>query len=182
MTGGAGDDTYVVDGLRDMVIERPGEGIDTVLSVTAKRVLPAHVENLTLNASVAVTGVGNELANLLKGNSNANTLDGGGGDDILIGGLGRDLFVFRTLDERGDSINDFAPGQDWMDLRGVLRSTGYTGDHPVHDGYLRFVEVDAGTEVRLDPDGLGDNPDVVLVTLRGLAVTGLQNGPSLFFA
>ena len=191
MTGRGSDDTYVVDGLRDTVIERQDEGTDTVLSMTAKLVLPAYVENLTLNASAAVTGIGNELANVLKGNSGANTLDGAGGDDILIGGggadvltggPGRDLFVFRTLDERGDSINDFTPGQDWLDLRDVVRSVGYTGDHPVEDGYLRFVGSGVGTEVHLDPDSLGGNLDIVLVTFKGLAMTGLQYGPSLFFA
>jgi Ca2+-binding RTX toxin-like protein len=128
-------------------------------------------------------GAGDDV---LNGGAGADILIGGAGADILTGGAGHDLFVYRALDaapdEGGDTITDFRPGQDWLDLRGVLRSTGYAGDDPVRDGWLRFIETAAGTEIRLDPDGADGNPDLALVTLKGLPLAGLQTGPSLFFA
>jgi hypothetical protein len=50
------------------------------------------------------------------------------------------------------------------------------------EGDTNFIETAAGTEIRLDPDGADGNPDLALVTLKGLPLAGLQTGPSLFFA
>lgn len=69
--------------------------------------LAANVENLRLTGTSALTGIGNELNNVLTGNGGANTLDGGAGDDLLSGGLGNDMLKGGTgndtyLFNRGD--------------------------------------------------------------------------------
>ena len=46
MSGGAGDDTYVVDAAAEVVTEAAGEGLDKVLS-SANHTLSADVEELT---------------------------------------------------------------------------------------------------------------------------------------
>ena len=108
LAGGLGNDTYVVDNAGDQVIEKSGEGTDTVLS-SISYVLGVDVENLTLGAG-ALTGWGNEANNILTGGAGSNTLygyggndtlDGGTGADTLTGGLGDDTYV---SDNTGDVI------------------------------------------------------------------------------
>ncbi|MDH5288163.1 MAG: hypothetical protein OEX23_16200 [Betaproteobacteria bacterium] len=97
LIGGAGDDTYVVDFATESVVERAGEGTDTV-NASVSFVLPDHVEHLTLTGSSSLNATGNALANALTGNAGANTLDGGAGADTLAGGAGNDTYLVDALD------------------------------------------------------------------------------------
>ena len=104
--GGDGNDTFIVDNPGDVVIDRPGQGTDTVLA-SVSYAIPAdatseEIENLTLTGTANIDGSGNYLANVLIGNSGDNhlsgaagndTLDGGAGNDVLDGGLGADTLT-----------------------------------------------------------------------------------------
>ena len=101
--GTLGDDTFVVDASDVVIIEKPGEGTDTVLS-SVSFALPANVEILTLTGTANSNGTGNALNNVLTGNAGNNCLEGGlgndtlvgaGGADTLLGGLGNDTYVDR---------------------------------------------------------------------------------------
>jgi Ca2+-binding RTX toxin-like protein len=109
MTGGAGDDAYTVDRPGDVVVERTGEGVDTVDSYALSYGLSANVENLNLVASYAQTGIGNALANRIAGGQGADTIIGLNGDDWLSGGGGQDTFAFAPGQGK-DTIVDFAAG------------------------------------------------------------------------
>src|SRR3954469_621247 len=99
LIGGSGNDTFIVDTIGDQVVELAGGGTDTVQS-SVTLTLAANVENLILTGVNAISGTGNELANVLTGNAGANTLTGGDGNDTLDGGAGND-----TLDGgAGDDI------------------------------------------------------------------------------
>ncbi|WP_144051421.1 peptidylprolyl isomerase [Geminocystis herdmanii] len=98
MVGGAGNDTYYVDNVNDVVIERLNEGIDTVIS-TITYTLPNHVENLTLSGTANINGTGNTLNNIISGNSGNNKLSGGGGNDTLNGGTGADTMFGGSGDD-----------------------------------------------------------------------------------
>jgi Ca2+-binding RTX toxin-like protein len=98
MAGGSGNDNYTVDNIGDTVTEAFSAGTDAV-NASVSYTLNGNIENLTLTATAAINGTGNNLNNLIQGNAAANRLNGGtgndnllgnGGNDILAGGLGND--------------------------------------------------------------------------------------------
>ncbi len=148
LVGGLGNDTYVVDNLRDVVLETstlPGE-IDTVES-SINWTLGANLENLTLTGSANLNGIGNALANTLTGNDGANSLSGAAGDDILRGGAGNDRLDgglgidtlvggtgddFYIVDNSGDTITEL--DNEGYDV--VQTSVSYTLGNFVEEGRL----------------------------------------------
>jgi Ca2+-binding RTX toxin-like protein len=127
MIGGTGNDRYYVDSARDVVVESPGQGTDAVYSSISYQ-LGANLENLVLQGSAALFGVGNALNNSLTGNAGANTLNagagndtliGGAGADILLGGLGADTFVIESAAQlaAGEQINGGAEAATLDTLR-----------------------------------------------------------------
>jgi Ca2+-binding RTX toxin-like protein len=113
MDGGAGDDRYNVQDSADRLLERPGEGYDSVHASTSFT-LPDHLEDLYLEGGEAIDGNGNGAANRLYGNTAANRLHGRGGDDTLDGGMGADSLFGGTgddlyvVDDPGDSVTENA--------------------------------------------------------------------------
>ena len=103
ISGGLGDDTYVVE-----------DGGDTVAGSPAGHRHGDELGQLTLAAAVenspspagAIDGTGNGLANIITGNDPANMLDGGGGADRC-GGCGDDTYV---VDNAGDVVYERAGG------------------------------------------------------------------------
>jgi len=158
LRGGAGDDTYIVDNRSDSVMEKAGEGSDTI-QASASYALPANVENLVLTGTAAINGLGNDLANTLTGNSADNVLNGGAGDDwlgggagkdTLTGGAGADTFAFGTTAGGADWVTDFLSGVDRLQLLdGVANLNIGNGDHVIdnaaqadtHGGFSNLAEL-----------------------------------------
>lgn len=118
LTGGAGDDTYVI-GSGDNVVEAAGEGTDTV-QTSLSHTLGANVEHLILTGTSAINGTGNALDNVLTGNGANNRLTGGDGHDLLggkagsdtlIGGTGNDTYLFSRGDGQ-DLVRDNSGSTD----------------------------------------------------------------------
>src|SRR5687768_6204226 len=66
MGGGLGDDVYYVAAAGDAVLERAGEGTDSVLAWVSYQ-LAANVEALILQGATAINGTGNGLNNTIIG-------------------------------------------------------------------------------------------------------------------
>jgi serralysin len=107
MTGGAGDDSYVVDSVRDLVVEANLGGTDTI-TASISLTLALHVENAILSGNSALNATGNASNNQLTGNDAANILLGGAGNDFLYGGAGDDRLDGGTGNDRleGGAGND----------------------------------------------------------------------------
>jgi Ca2+-binding RTX toxin-like protein len=119
MSGGAGDDTYVVDVAGDVVTELADEGTDLVqvaFTAAGSYTLGANVENGTVTGTLASSIVGNDLGNILTGNAVANKLTGGLGNDTLIGGAGNDSLIggdgddVYVVDVTGDVVTELLNG------------------------------------------------------------------------
>lgn len=108
--GGAGDDNYYVKTLTERVVEKAGEGLDTVTS-TVDFTLSENVENLRMNGE-AVVGGGNALNNQIVGNAANNDIHGFDGNDQLVGGAGADKLAGGNGNDSvsGDAGNDSLTG------------------------------------------------------------------------
>ena len=133
INGGNGNDTTsyafyggpIVANLTTGVVSFPGNSTltDTLISI----------ENLiATNGNDSVTG--NSSANVLSGAAGNDTIIGGLGSDTLVGGSGNDIFrYFSTAESTSgalnrDTIADFLPGTDRLDLSAIDANLSIAGD------------------------------------------------------
>lgn len=91
MTGGVGNDIYVIDNVGDTVSEMLGGGSDLVRSSIGYSLIDTdgaganggQVENLQLLGTANLSATGNSFNNVIYANSGANVVDGGAGTDTL---------------------------------------------------------------------------------------------------
>ncbi len=151
MLGGDGNDSYMVRGLNDIVIEEKGGGTD-IVSSSISYTLPDNVEQLRLLGE-GLTGHGNALDNRLSGSDGIDKLYGHAGDDLLLGGGGNDTLWGGNGDDilRGDAGDDTLYGEAGDD-----RLYGGDGNDLLNGGGgINFFEGGAGRD-RLIGGGRAD--------------------------
>ncbi|WP_165497793.1 calcium-binding protein [Pseudoduganella albidiflava] len=155
MSGGKGNDVYVVDNAADVISENAAEGHDIVRLALANgiHVMAANVEDATVTSTGAVGITGNDLANILTGNAAANTLAGGAGNDTLDGGKGSDVLAGGVGDDTyyvdiaGDKVTELAnEGTDTIVTVLTQYTLGANVDNVIYTGTAAF----AGTGNALD--------------------------------
>lgn len=120
LIGGTGNDFYSINHVGTTIVEKAGEGTDSV-STTISFTLSANVENMTLAGTAKIDGTGNALANRIVGNSAANVITGMGGNDTLTGGGGNDTFAF-SVGFGKDVITDFNSAIDTLQFTGMNKA------------------------------------------------------------
>ncbi|MBS4099090.1 MAG: hypothetical protein KGZ83_19950 [Sulfuricella sp.] len=168
MSGGLGNDVYVVDDSGDQVVEGLDEGTDTVQS-GIDYTLGANLENLTLTGTADLSGTGNDLANTLTGNAAGNYLWGGLGADRLSGGAGYDILQGGA---DNDTLNDSADNSLLDGGAGTDVLTGGTGNDLLIGG-IGNDTITTGSGADLIAFNKGDGKDTVK------ASSGADNALSL---
>ena len=189
MHGGAGDDTYYVDSLLDVLSETNPDGsdaggVDRVFS-TVDYTLATFIENLNLDGTADISGIGNSLQNNIYGNAGNNflsgmngndkikggagddTISGGKGNDILEGDAGSDKFVFLAAAANGtDRITDFEHGIDWLlfNHQDYDQHAVFTLGSQAAGAGAQFVWNAATETLYYDHDGAGGDAGVALAT------------------
>ncbi len=164
MSGGLGDDYYVIYSPDDVVIENANEGnYDQVRNFIHAYTLPDNVETLRLTGDNAFNGTGNGQNNQIFGNNNANILEGGaggdwiyssGGDDTMSGGIHDASPGYESYDYLcgGDYYYGFANGS-W----GEVWYDNFNGN----DTYL--FGRGSGQDIIYDRDATAGNVDTILL-------------------
>lgn len=165
LQGGLGDDSYIVVGEFDVVLEAPNEGIDTITFVGQayngySYSIPDNVENLIVTAAPIVLSnargfYGNALDNVMSGDPGwRNFIDGGLGADTMIGGQYIDTFM---VDNPGDVVID--PG---IAVDTVVSSVSFTLGANLENLTLTGTAAINGTGNELDNVLTGNNAANVL--------------------
>ena len=128
--------------------------------------------------------VGLNLYKTITGSAGRDVITGTPGDDIIIGGVGADLltgaagnniFVYTSLRDAGDTITDFGPGKDRIDLAALLASIGASPANAYSRGVVKLVAAGADTLLQVDTDGsVGPSPARTLVQLRGVSPAAID--------
>jgi uncharacterized protein len=131
-----------------------------------------------------VIGLG--LYKTLAGTAARDTLVGTAGDDLFIGGPGADVltgnggnnvYVYQSMRDAGDTVTDFAPGRDVVDLRTLLTGLGFPANATLAS-WVRVIDTAAGASVQVDSTGTG-NAFRPLLTLRQVRASSIDSARDL---
>ncbi|MDB5459580.1 MAG: hypothetical protein JWO72_1321 [Caulobacteraceae bacterium] len=158
--------------------------VAVVTTSASAYVAPDGVFRITLSGSQqTVSGnnagdvvISNNTGNRLIGGAGADLFQLGRGGDVATGGAGADVFSFAETPWVGGHITDFAPGEDTIDLSGLLARAGYTGSNPQADGYVKIDAAPSGdARIWSNLDGVNAGSGWWLVTtLDGLPPSKVQ--------
>jgi Ca2+-binding RTX toxin-like protein len=182
-----GNNTYIVSHSSAIILERAGEGTDTVLA-SLSYTLQAEVSIEQLRTisdagSAAINLTGNNIVQSIIGNAGNNIIDGKGGSDSLWGLGGNDTFAFDTALGPGnvDRIYDFDPATDSIRLddaffRGLslggLSQGAFASGSAATQADDRIIYDSTTGKLFFDPDGIGGAAQIQFATLNpGLGLT-----------
>ena len=163
LSGGGGNDTYVVRNAGTLIVEGAGESTNDGVFAAVSFVLAAD-DNIELLATTTVAGTtainltGNGFAQRIFGNAAANRLESGAGAaDTLIGGGGNDThFVrnsatlivenagFGTADLVGTSVSFALAADDNIEFLSAIPATGTTAINLTGNALAQRITGNAG--------------------------------------
>ena len=100
---------------------------------------------MVLGLNLYKTLYGSALRGALVGSAGDDILIGGPGANTMTGGGGNNIFVYQSMRDAGDTITDFVPGKDQIDLRTLLSSIGVAPGVAWSSGVVKLVAAGANT-------------------------------------
>jgi Ca2+-binding RTX toxin-like protein len=129
-----------------------------------------------LNNIITASPTGNDSINAGAGND---IVVAGNGADVMTGGSGHDIFVFQTIGA-GSKITDFHVGEDLLDLRSLLKASGYSGSNPVADHTI-VLGSDGADGATVSVDLTHSGTAHTLVTLQHVLPDSVRVGTDLLW-
>ncbi|MGN6830354.1 ExeM/NucH family extracellular endonuclease [Paucibacter sp. M5-1] len=111
----------------------------------------------------------------IVGTAGDDQIEGGAGADTLTGGAGRDQFVYRSMLDAGDTVTDFAVGEDVLVLSQLLQASGIVSADPLGQGFVSCTMSGANAVIGIDTDGsAGATRSKPLVQLKSVSCATLN--------
>ena len=172
--GGRGRDELYGDVGNDMI--RGGRGQDKLYGDVGNDILMGERGRDHLN--------GGDGDDFLEGGNGVDELIGGRGDDVILGGqgrdtltggVGRDRFVYQSILDKGDHIQDFSVKDDVIDLHQLFDGSSHSAPE-IFDQAVRWKQMGSRTvvQVKLDHPS-GSDHFKHLLTLHDIAATELSS-------
>jgi predicted extracellular nuclease len=102
----------------------------------------------------------------LTGTAADEVFTGGPGADVMTGGGGINLYRYTSMLDAGDTVTDFVPGRDQLDLRTLLGGLGFASTSVTSD-WVRVIDSSSGAQVQIATAGPGSSFRNLLL-LRGV--------------
>lgn len=97
---------------------------------------------------------------------------GGPGADVMTGGSGINVYRYTSMADAGDTVNDFVPGRDQLDLRTLLSGLGFSSMSATNT-WVRVIDSSGGTQVQITTAGPGSSFRSLL-TLRAVNASAID--------
>jgi Ca2+-binding RTX toxin-like protein len=183
ISGGTGDD--LIDGGNGDDVLRGSDGDDVVRGRSGNDRISGGAGNDRIDGGVRDDRIrGGEGNDVLIGGDGSDVLIGGSGNDYMFGGTGpdellgqqgRDLFVYRSYDDRGDTILDFTIGEDRIDLSRVFRDPAYSLEgEAAYRSYVTLFQQGSDTIVKIRLDGDVTAQSRYFIALQNITATSLS--------
>ncbi|MBL1211681.1 calcium-binding protein, partial [Geminocystis sp. GBBB08] len=146
LIGGSGNDFYIIDSENDLIEETSNLSTEIdIVESSVNYILGENIEQLNLVGTMPITGIGNNLNNIISGNSNNNKLIGNDGNDTLNGGDGNDIlqgFNENNINQ-GLAEIDYLVGGIGADkfILGIFNGSAYDDLNTTTDGATNYANI-----------------------------------------